>query len=120
MLWGCISSGLILGMSLGKGFVLFERKASADAAFIRHSYGKSELTGNVSVSRGWSLLKQDKACRRVLSFAGGNLESTVVVKNVDVFGSEEAIFDYFMQLGHILEHHVLWADQEGTGKYFLL
>ena len=116
----CITSGLILGMSQRECFVLFARKTSADAAFIRHSHDKPELTGNVAVSRGWRMLRQDKDCRRVLAFAGGNLESTVVVKNVDVFGSEEAIFDYFMQLGHILEHHVLWADQEGTGKYFLL
>ena len=105
-------------MSLGKGLVLFERKSSADAAFIRHSHGKQELTGGVTVSRGWSLSAQDKVCRRVVVLGAGNLESTVVVKNVEVFGSEECILDYFMQLGEILEFHVLWAVKNGSGEHF--
>ena len=104
------------GMSLGKGFVLFERQASTDASFVRHSHGKVELTDTVTVSRGWSTMHQDKHCRRVEAFGMDNLESTVVVKYVDMFGSEEAIVDSFLQLGEIRQYHVLWADLNGIGE----
>ena len=98
---------------MGKGFVIFELHRDAEVAFTRHSHG-------IKVSRGRSFSTHKKTGLRISMVCGGIMHRTVIVKDVDFFGTEDAVLSYFQQLGAIDEYHFLYSDMTRYGTLRLI
>ena len=100
---------------MGKGFVIFELHRDAEVAFTRHSHGKEV----VKVSRGRSFSTHKKTGLRIPMVCGGIMHRTVIVKDVDLFDTEDAVVSYFQQLG-FEEYHFLYSDMTRYGTLRLI
>ena len=92
---------------------MFTLHEHAEAAFLYFSDGHTAI----KVSRGWNASRQDKAMRRSVCQMSDGIDSTVIVRGVSLFGSDEAVLDFFHQFGDIVEHHFVRMDltQDGNG-----